>query len=140
MTQGERVTDHRGWRVGSDYGIHLYAVNRDGSDEPIGTALNDRHAKQIVREHNERIYPDLLPPYAKEIERLTEERDGALKAGDRVRVAFLSAKRENAKLRQQLRNAEATIKVTRNWLLGKLEPAPAESTIPASDDREAACD
>lgn len=47
----EQPADTRQWRVGSHYGIHLYAVNPDGDDQPIGTALTPEIAAQIVSEH-----------------------------------------------------------------------------------------
>jgi len=43
--------DTREWRVGSHYGIHLYTVNPDGDDEPIGTVATPEIARQIVAEH-----------------------------------------------------------------------------------------
>lgn len=50
--------DTRAWRVGSHYGIHVYAVTEIGEDdEPILTASGDLEtaqqlARQVVREHN----------------------------------------------------------------------------------------
>lgn len=47
------MIDTRTWRVGTHYGIHLYAENPGGvDDDPIGTALTREHAEQIVRDHN----------------------------------------------------------------------------------------
>lgn len=43
--------DTRTWRVGTNYGLHFYAVNSHGRDEPLGTALNPKIARQIVAEH-----------------------------------------------------------------------------------------
>lgn len=43
--------DDRQWRLGTHYGIHLYAVNRDGEDEPLGTMLAPEFARQVVYEH-----------------------------------------------------------------------------------------
>ena len=33
------TSDTRAWRVGTHYGVHLYAVNPDGDDEPIASVL-----------------------------------------------------------------------------------------------------
>jgi transcriptional regulator with XRE-family HTH domain len=44
--------DSRAWRVGSRHGIHIYAVNDGGDDEPLATALRPEVAAQIVAEHN----------------------------------------------------------------------------------------
>jgi hypothetical protein len=53
--------DRRPWRVGSHYGIHVYAVNGDDrDDEPIATAQSAKAAQQIVAEHNVR-HPETTP-------------------------------------------------------------------------------
>jgi hypothetical protein len=51
------TSDTRAWRVGTHYGVHVYAVNPDGDDEPIASVLGSpeqakRIAKQIVAEHS----------------------------------------------------------------------------------------
>lgn len=45
--------DDREWRVGGSYDIHVYAVNPNGKDEPVATALKPSFARQIVEEHRE---------------------------------------------------------------------------------------
>lgn len=52
MTASETWRDHREWRIGSHYDIHIYAVNEIGDDEPLGTLLNPAIAAQVVSEHN----------------------------------------------------------------------------------------
>lgn len=47
--------DRRRWRVGSHYGIHVYAVEDEDDrdrDVPIATALTSAAADSIVAEHN----------------------------------------------------------------------------------------
>jgi hypothetical protein len=55
--------DSREWRVGSHYGIHLYAVNPDGDDEPLGTVLRPEIARQIVAEHQYATIPFCDPEH-----------------------------------------------------------------------------
>lgn len=48
--------DTREWRVGQHYGVHVYAVNPDGEDDPIASFLGppdvaQRLAEQMVHEH-----------------------------------------------------------------------------------------
>jgi hypothetical protein len=45
--------DYRLWRVGTHYGIHIYAVNENGDDSPVCTAMSEEFARIIVREHND---------------------------------------------------------------------------------------
>lgn len=46
--------DGREWRLGRNYGLHVYAVNADGQDDPVGTLLNTAYAQQVVADHNAR--------------------------------------------------------------------------------------
>lgn len=76
------MTDTRPWRLGTQYGIHLYAVNPDGDwDEPIGTVHNPEHGKQIVKEHNSEIAKVLMEndKLTRELRKVTKERDAALR-------------------------------------------------------------
>ncbi len=44
------------WRVGSHYGIHIYAVTRGTADDiPVGTMLTVALAQEAVAAHNARL-------------------------------------------------------------------------------------
>ena len=53
--------DLRPWRVGSHYGIHIYADD-GGESVPIATAMTTAAAEQIVREHNAAIETNVIRP------------------------------------------------------------------------------
>ena len=40
------------WRVGSHYGIHIYAITEEGEDVPVGTAMTPELAQRAVSDHN----------------------------------------------------------------------------------------
>jgi hypothetical protein len=47
------MPDSREWRVGSHYGIHVYArSDRSFHDDPVCTAQTQEAAAQIVADHN----------------------------------------------------------------------------------------
>jgi hypothetical protein len=93
------VSDTRTWRVGSHYGIHLYAVNPAGDDEPIGTALTPEIAAQIVAEH-----ALVTTPYADDDHR-----------GGSWADLFMRQEAEIARLRRELRQPHPGGKTPRVW-------------------------
>jgi len=78
--------DTRKWRVGTHYGLHLYAINPDGNDEALGTALTPETAAQIVAEHNAAIGqpPPIIEFHIDEQKLRAIVRDEILNVGRRV--------------------------------------------------------
>jgi hypothetical protein len=47
------MSDMRAWRLGTHYGVHVYAETPGNEDdEPVLTALDRRFAEQVVDDHN----------------------------------------------------------------------------------------
>lgn len=47
------MTDSRTWRLGTHYGVHVYAETPgEDDDQPVLTALDPAFADQVVEDHN----------------------------------------------------------------------------------------
>lgn len=99
--------DTREWRVGSHYGIHLYAVNVDAfHDEPLGTALNPEIAEQIASEHADAIHRrQERRQHTAGIDLLTAERDNAKAKATRWSEKVEKLADENDELARKLNAA-----------------------------------
>ena len=117
------MTDYRTWRVGTHYGIHVYAENPPGfgDDEPLFTAQNPDVARQIVKDHN-MIYQGQYVVTTKEqahnqaelrkdLSRLYAEQIELVKAN-------VDLKRRHDRQAEELREAERKLTLIRRGLHG----------------------
>lgn len=128
------MNDERTWRVGTHYGIHIYAEGLGTfEDEPIGTTHNRGHAEQIVRDHNA-LYSHSsywVNPYSQLtqlVATLTKERDDA-----RSEVARLTQMQDETR-----KTLERTYASLMTPLEGPVTPGVAAETF--WSDYESRCD
>jgi gluconate kinase len=116
------VTDSRTWRLGTHYGIHVYAETpAEDDDQPVLTALDPAYAEQVVEDHNH-VLTCNDPQNISYLLRLGRERDELMIEVESLRRRNEALEERGLKQAGHLMKANADLLNLRTGLAALLNP------------------
>lgn len=131
--------DTRTWRLGTHYGIHVYAETPAGEDdEPILTALDGRFAEQVVDDHNH-VLNCGDSDNINYLLRVGRERDEAVMEVEVLRRRCKALEERGLDQARQVFKANADLLNLRTGLAGLLNPESVRTLEMTTAEPEADC-
>lgn len=124
------MSDMRAWRLGTHYGIHVYAETAgSGDDEPVLTALDRRFAEQVVDDHNHVLACDDSENIGYLL-RLGRERDELMMQVESLRRHNKVLEERGLNQARHVLSANGELLTLRTRLAALLNPEPADALVP----------